>query len=399
MSVPTDAGQLFYETPEPQRLLLLFGEKHDYAGRLSRRKEMVDLLYQLGYETVPATVGRLYRGIEVDPRPDAMVKDGGACLARLPDLETANLFQVLGPLARYKLFFGKNDNRDWELDFSKPNRAAWTYVCEHYRDLQDGFDIDFMRGDMSHVQVRPEGVPAQRDGFYDLLGAVKQPVLREKPYFAYFAESFLAPPGEMAYGDKCDHLEASFADSTLGDLQSEPVGTEKFVRDFAQYRHWLETRRFAPNFTIMTADKDDPRFDRFYLTGNEIRYFVALFLTDMPSYMGLGFECRDPHPAPAPNEHYTKLYVFHEKTGPKSTVGPYQWGQNRALYGSLNRQKKIAETLWPQIEGADIQWLIAPDGSGKQKNIAWTQHPNPMFVFVANFDTAHRSQKHGLGVA
>lgn len=388
--IPPSPQHLFHETPETLRLLLLFGEKYDYAGRLHRRKEMVDLLYQLGYETVPATMGPPYRGIAVDPDPAAMVRDEEGRIWRDYRITQPEKFsRVFGPLARYKLFFGKNDNRDWELDFSRPNRAAWTYVCEHYRDLQAEFDIDFMRGDMSHVQMRPEGVPAERDGFYDLLGAVKQRVLQEKPYFAYFAESFLAPPGEMAYGDECDHLEASFADSTLGDLQSEPVGTDKFVRDFAQYRHWLETRQFAPNFTLMTADKDDPRFDGFYLNGNEIRYFVGLFLTDMPSYMGLGFECRDPHPVPAPNEHYTKLYVFQEKSGPKATTGPFQWGQNRRLYGNLNRQKKMAEQLWPHIEGADVQWLLAPDPSGRQKTIAWTQQDKPLFVFIAHFDTVH----------
>lgn len=48
----------------------------------------------------------------------------------------------------------------------------------------------------------------------------------------------------------------------------------------------------------------------FYLNGNELRHFVALFLTDMPSYMGLGFECRDVHPKPVANEFYTKLFVF-----------------------------------------------------------------------------------------
>lgn len=388
LKLPASSGMLFYETPEKERLRILFGEQYDYAGRLHRRKEMVELLFQLGYETVPATMGPPYRGIEVDPDPAAMVRDEEGRIWRDYRITRPEKFsRVFGPLARYRLYESKNDNRDWELDFDKPNLAAWTYVCGHYRDIQTEFNIDFMRGDMSHVQMRPEGVPADPDPYYDLLGAVKQHIMTKIPYFAYFAESFLAPPGEMAYGDECDHLEASFADSTLGDLQSEPVGTDKFMRDFAQYRHWLDTRQFAPNFTIMTADKDDPRFDRFYLSGNEIRYFVALFLTDMPSYMGLGFECRDPHPVPAPNEHYTKLYVFQEKTGPKSTQGPYQWGQNVQLYRQLNRQKQIANQLWPLIAGADVRWLLAPDPEGHRKVIAWTQDPDAKFIFVAHFDT------------
>ncbi len=390
ISLPNSPADFFEKMPESERLKILFGEKYDYWGRLFRRKAIVRLLYEHGYETVPATMGPPYRGIEVDPNPEAKVVDEEGLVWRDYRITKPETFsRVFGPLARYKLWESKDDNRNWELDFGKPNKGAWAYVCEHYRQIQAEFGFDFMRGDMSHVQMRPDGVPTERDEYYDLLGAVKQTVLREKPYFGYFAESFLAPPGEMAYGDECDHLEASFADSTLGDLQSEPVGTEKFVHDFSQYRQWLETRKFAPCFTIMTADKDDPRFDSFYLNGNEIRHFVALFLTDMPSYMGLGFECRDPHPQPVANEFYTKLYVFQTPDGPKKTSGPYRWGQNRTLYAKLVRQKLLAEEIFEQIENAETRWLLPPDPTGKGKVIVWTQAENPLYVFVANFDTAN----------
>jgi hypothetical protein len=389
-SFPSDETAFFVDYPEEQRLRVLFGEKNDYEGRLRRRKEFVQLLYDAGLETVPATMGPPYRGLEVDPNPEACTIDEEGRMWRDYRITQPQQFsRAFGPLARYKLYESKNNNRDWELDFDRPNQPAWTYVCDHYRRIQAEYGFDFMRGDMSHVQMRPEGVPAKRDAYYDLLGAVKQAVLPEKPYFGYFAESFLAPPGEMAYGDECDHLEASFADTTLGDLQSEPVGTELFVSQFAQYHHWLETRQFAPNFTIMTADKDDPRFDSFYLTGNEIRYFIALFLTDMPSYMGLGFECRDPHPTPAPNEDYTKLYVFQMPDGPKGTKGPYQWGRNSQLYQALARQKHFANQFGSRIADARTRWLIAPDPTGKAKAIAWTQEADPAFVFVANLDTAN----------
>jgi hypothetical protein len=388
IQVPDNQQDLFQNCDENTRLRILFGEKHDYEGRLHRRKELVELLYQLGYETVPATMGPPYRGIEVDPSPDAKVTDEEGRIWRDYRITRPEKFsRVFGPLARYRLYESKDDNAHWALDFEHPNVAAWDYACAHYCQIQRAFNFDFMRGDMSHVQMRPEGVPAERDEYYDLLGAVKQRVLTEKPYFGYFAESFLAPPGEMAFGDECDHLEASFADSTLGDLQAEPVGTQKFVRDFAQYRQWLETRQFAPNFTLMTADKDDPRFDSFYLDGNEMRYFIALFLTDMPSYMGLGFECRDVHLMPAPNEHYTKLYVFQEKQGPKATRGPYRWGQNRQLYLQLLRQKNLAVSIFESIENARTHWLLPPDFAGERKILAWTQAENPLYVFVANLDT------------
>lgn len=377
----------FHQLSENERLNILFGEKYDYVGRLYRRKQLVQLLYEQGYETVPATMGPPYRGIEPDPRPEAQVTDEEGRVWRDYRITNPQAFsRVFGPLARYRLYWSKDDNRNWELDFERPNIAAWEYVAQQYRAIKTEFSFDFMRGDMSHVQMRPDGVPAQPVPYYDLLGYVKEDMLRDYPSFGYFAESFLAPPGEMAYGDECDHLEASLADSTLGDLQSEPMGTEKFVRDFAQYRKWLETRKFAPNFTLFTADKDDPRFDAFYLDGNEIRYFMALFLTDMPAYMGLGFECRDPHPTPAPNEHYSKLYVFQMPEGPKGTKGPFVWGKNRTLYYKISRQKILAEEIFSLIKDQTVQWLLPPDPIGERRVIAWTQAEQPAFVFVANMN-------------
>ena len=381
LPLPDSAEKLFRQTPEPQRLLMMFGVVHDYWGRLGRRKAMVQLLYEAGLETVPATMGPPYRGIEVDPDPQALVRDEDGREWRDYRITRPEPFsRVFGPLARYRLYADKNT--DWALDFEQPNTAAWAYVCEHYADIQRRYNFDFMRGDMSHVQMRPDGVPEQPGPYYDLLAAVKTHILKEKTGFEYFAESFLAPPGEMAYGDECEHLEAALADSTLGDLQSEPIHTVRFMRQFAQYRHWLDTRKFAPCFTVMTADKDDPRFDGFYLAGNEVRYFLSLFLWDMPAYVGLGFECRDPHPVPAPNEHYTKLYVFQVPEGPKATRGPYQWGKNQTLYANLCRQKALADALLPALSAKKLQWLLPPDPEGERKVIAWTD--GAQHIFVAN---------------
>ena len=394
---PPSAVDFFERFPEILRLRMMFGEKYEYAQRLANRVEMVDLLYQEGYETLPATMGPPYRGIEVDPHPEAKIMDSAGRVWRDYRMVKPEKFsRVFGPLTRYKLYETLDNNRGWALDFDKPFVPVWEYVTSQYKRIQSEFDFDFMRGDMSHVQMRPSGTPALHDQYYDLLGAIKQSVLPEKPYFGYFAESFLAPPGEMAYGDECDHLEASFADTTLGDLQSESMGTEHFVQQFARYWALLKTRLFAPVFTMMTADKDDPRFDAYYLLGNETRYFMALFLTDMPSYMGLGFECRDPHPTAAPNEHYTKLYVFQEDEGPKRTKGAFIWGRNQSLFQNLCVQKELSEEVLPKIEDAETQWLISPDPTGNNTVIAWTQLLQPAFVFVVNMSQTAENTDHIL---
>lgn len=388
------------EMAEGRRLRLLFGEAEDYSGRMRRRLELIQHLYREGYETVPATMGPPFRGLQVDARPEACVVDERALVWRDFVIERPQpMSRVFNPLARYRFYHSLDDNRNWELDFNAPNIPAWNYLCGKMAQMQRWFGFDFMRGDMSHVQMRPEGVPEEIDRFYDPLGAVKRTIQEENrvPYFAYFAESFLAPPGVMAYGDEMDHLEASQADVTLGDLQSSVLGSEEFMRRLIQIMDLAAQRRCTPSLTVITADKDDPRFDSYYLRGNETRLFLALFLPDFPSYMSLGFETRDPHFQPAPNDHYTKLYVFHELKGPKATHGPYVWGKNSALFSNIQRMRLCLEQLWPAIASQSPRWLLRPVDEKDSRVLAWVvEGEGSAWLFVANLDAEHPSQEVGL---
>lgn len=372
---------------EENRLLFLFGEKNNLEGRTQRRNKLISHLFSEGYEPVPATMAPPYRGLEVDNREEAKtVDEDGRIWRDYVITKPKGMSRVFGPLARVKLYESKNDNLDWEIDFTKPRYEVWEYMAQKYQGFAIKYNFDFMRGDMSHVQMNPNETPSEPDLYYDIHKYIKRKISQEKPFFGYFAESFLAPPNIMAYGNEEDHLEGSDTDTTLGDLQSMVVGTERFISEFARYHDLLTTRKFAPNFTIMTADKDDPRFDEFYLKGNEIRMFIGLFLTDMPSYMALGFEQRDSHPYPASNEHYTKLYVFQISEGDKATHGKYVWGQNGRLFSNLTILKTISDKISHQIDNQEIEWLIKPDVKGKNKIIAWKQQENSQYIFVVNMD-------------
>jgi hypothetical protein len=388
--LPKRAADFFDTWTEAERSQALFGEAHDRAGRNARRNALIQALFDRGYEPVPATMAPPYRGLVVDPNPEAAVLDDDGRLWREYLLERPEpMSRVFGPLGRYHLYETTPDS--WELDFTRPRTAVWQYVAGQYAEAVRRFDFDFMRGDMSHVQMRPAGVPASPDAYYDVHTFIKAQIRCEKPYFGYFAESFLAPAGMMAYGDEPDHLDASEADVTLGDLQSRTVGTAEFLQTLRYYRDLLDTRTFAPSFTVMTADKDDPRFDGFYQAGNEIRAFLAYFLTDMPSYVGLGFELRHPRLKPAPNEYYTKLYVFQLSEGQNATRGPYRWDQNGALYARLTRLRQFADEIGPVVQGRAVRWLLPPDATGQQPVLAWTQRDEPRtgesrYLFVANLE-------------
>ena len=386
--VPASVEALFGEqVDEGRRLRLLFGRPEDPEGREARRIAIVKRLHAHGYEPLPATMGPPYRGLAVDSA--ATTDTHGLRWHDYRITEPQSFSRAFGPLTRYKLYERLDDNRAWQIDFSRPREAVWRYVCRHYAEVQRRFGFDFMRGDMSHVQMRPEGVPDEIDQHYDLLAAVKQQIRSEGArHFAYFAESFLAPPGVMAYGDELDHLEASDADATLGNLQSIAVGTAEFRAELKRYLGLLHRRRVAPAMTVITADKDDPRFDSFFLRGNVVRLFLALFVPEMPSYTALGFETRDPHPEPAPNEHYTKLYVFREPTGPKATRGPYVWGTNATLFHDVTRLRRAVDAMTPSLEHAESRWLLPPD-PGAGGLLCWTLGGGgPSYLLLANTEAA-----------
>jgi hypothetical protein len=202
-------------------------------------------------------------------------------------------------------------------------------------------------------------------------------------HFGFFAETFIAPPDTMGYGNEIDHLEAIEADSTLGDLQATPVGSEVFMTILEEYINIGETRKFAPNFTMITADKDDPRFDEFYKKGNHLRFFVGLFLPILPSYMSLGFECRNTHLERGLNEEYTKLYVFQindDAESDKVTHGPFIWGKDYGLFAELEKMKLLFETIQKETSFADFKWVSKPS---KTNFVAeWSVGD---YLFVVNF--------------
>lgn len=409
-AVPESVEGLFH-LDEGARLRLLFGDQDRVFERTERRVDLIMYLKRIGLEPVPATMGVPFRGIEIDPDPAHTTVDHHGM--EWPDFvisEPEYMSRVFSPLARFKLYERLDDNARWEIDFNRPRTAVWDYVCRHYAEAQHIGNFDFMRGDMSHVQMRPDGVPDVIDEYYDILTAVKTHIQRsaETPWFGYFAETFLPARDVFQFGEELDHLEASLADVTLGDLQSTVVGDHEYLRRFRRYLDDLATRRTAPAYTLMTADKDDPRFDELYRDGNEARLFTALFLPDMPSYVGLGFEIRDVHWDPVENERYTKLFVFREdgdsNTFPsKARSGDdFIWGENDGLFARVTGLRVFAEATLPGIAASTTDWLIPPDATTLRGIAAWTQNPTTVprggdrYVFLVNYDLTSDSGYFGI---
>ncbi len=412
--LPSSPAKLFSELSEHERNELLFGVVEAKEARNARRDDLVERLYSFGYEPVPATMAPPFRGLEIDP--DTRYLDSRGRVWRDYRMQKPQaMSRVFGPLTRYRLYAGAGSAgstaRDpgggsWELDFSQPVREVWDYVADHYADICARYGFDFMRGDMSHVQMRPDGVPANPGRYYDVLAFVKQRVADRCgwPGFAYYAESFLAARDVFGYGEELDHLEASRADAALGDLQAVVSGTPQFMRRLARYLELVRCRACTPSFTVITGDKDDPRFDEYFRGANVARYFTALFLTDMPSYIALGFEMRDIRMQPAPNDYYTKLYVFQEQSDSnvypsKAVHGPYRWNTNGAQFAAITRVRLLAERLLPEIGECPTQVLLPPDPENGASVFAWTHAtPHPRYCFIVNFSVDHDSGSFGVPV-
>lgn len=374
-------------TEEQVRIGILFGDKNNKEGRLARRKALINSLYEQGLEPCPATMGPPYRGLIVDQNPTAKtVDDDHKTWLDYTFEKPTEMSRAFGPLTRYKLYESKNNNKNWEINFEKPRPKVFEYVAQKCEQVADYYHFDFMRGDMSHVQMHPNPEQWDEPTYYDIHQFVKQHIAQQKPYWGYFAESFLEKDNYMAYGSEAVHLNRSKADSALGNLQSFAVQEPQFANDFEKYLQLAQKHNFKPNFTIFSADKDDPRFDSFYEQANELRYFIATFFTFLPSYSSLGFELRDIHLNPAPNEHYTKLYVFQEKKGPKATNGPYVWGQNVALFQNLQLINQFSEVFF-----AENWQFISFDFNKNTKILSWIfEKEGQKKFFYANFSNEEK---------
>ena len=370
----TDArlATAFFARPEPEIARELFGDG-DFSARNARRDELIQFLYERGYEPLPATMAPPYRGLELDPSQQAVTVDArGRRWRDYRFTEPQAMSRVFGPLTRYKLYERLDDNAAWAIDHDKARLPVWDYVARHYHAVVAQFGFDFMRGDMSHVQTRPGGVPPGEVEPYDLLRYVKRACAKTYPHFGYFAESFLTADDYMTYGSEAAHLDKSEADVALGNLQNYAPAHAAFGDLLARYTDLRQNHRFAPCFTLFTADKDDPRFDANFDEGSVARYFFAACCTAMPAYSSLGFRVRDRHVEPWPNEYYTKLYVFRYDEGPKATRGPYRWGDNAALFAQLTMIDQLREQHGVGFDGDGFAWLQAP---GKQAStvLAWRQ--------------------------
>ena len=124
-NVPPDPDGLFRGLDEPTRVGALFGNAADPLGRRARRTALVRELHAGGLETLPATMGPPYRGLELDPSESAAAVDAmGLEWREFRFIRPEPMSRVFGPLTRYALYEPAADG-SWELDFDRPREQVW----------------------------------------------------------------------------------------------------------------------------------------------------------------------------------------------------------------------------------------------------------------------------------
>jgi hypothetical protein len=381
---------------EAVRLRILFGKKENKEARNHRRNQLINFLFENGFEPVPATMAPPYRGLVVNPSENAKTVDSEGRIWRdYLIAKPQDMSRVFGPLARYKLYESKQNNLNWELDFDKPRPEVFEYVSKKYNEVCHNYNFDFMRGDMSHVQMNPQVTDNQLNDYYDIHKYVKKIIGGTKPNFGYFAESFLADDNIMAYGNEANHLDRSSTDSTLGNLQAFSLNEQAFYQEFINYYNLVKTNNFKPNFTIFTADKDDPRFDAAFVEGNAVRYFISQFFKYFPSYSSLGFEIRDIHLQPVANEYYSKLYVFQIENDAKTTTGPYRWGQNGQIFSDYQKINLLTDEVFVS-NGYQFKLLSDIYKFENEKVLIWSlefEHTQYVFLTVLSIENDYFEYK------
>jgi hypothetical protein len=137
---------------EESKSSVLFGAPDNYGARQQRRIELMRHVIAEGFETLPMAMAPPYRSLHINA--NHYTEDGaGHCWYQYEFDQPQGMSRVFGSLTRYQLFHSKDNNQHWELDFERPIVEVWDYVARQFAHCQQQFNFDFMRGDMTHVQI------------------------------------------------------------------------------------------------------------------------------------------------------------------------------------------------------------------------------------------------------
>lgn len=377
------------------RLSILLGPVGCPQMRLARRLALLHRLKDAGLFPAPVVDGPPFRPLTL-----ARLDTHGWPVWTVGTLTSTNrggLSHIFGAISPYKLYETDAQGR-FQID--KPLPAVWQYLNRQVVALQKATGVDFMRGDMAHLDYRadaasPDTTPeALSPARYDMFSALKHAVQQENqvPWFAFLPETFLLDKPGGTHPDQ--HARWQQADLALGGMQGRDVSSAEWPARLRQRIGALAGESLPIASTMMTADSDSAHRPHRYDNplANSVRAFAGLF--SPPSYMGMGFEMKGPADAPTPQPPEAFTHAFND--GLKGHC--YAWGRNTQTFQTITRLKQRLErdqnALLKAFQSGTTT-LLEPNASQKPV-LSWTLKPDgqrPEFLFVLNTDS-HHPQRH-----
>ncbi len=394
--------------PENLRYRILFGEPANKQQRLDRRVALLQLMQKKGFITAPVVDGPPYRPFKLAPNTHTAHTE----LIVHDELTDRSPKGITGTLAPYRVF---QLQADGSLNYDLADLNVLKYFARQLKAMQQAYNFDFIRADMSHIQMRAEGPmepirPGLPENKMELWAYLKYQLQKQAPYFATLSEDFLISDDICGYGNSRQNNHARNVDVVLGNVANQPLvaspGILSSPLDIQHIKHHyniIGNLSFRPSIAMFTTDSDNPKMNFLHNnTVNIIRAVLGYFLNN-PSYMGAGFEVLEERPLPTMSEQgklleienprkYSRYYIA-QPSFLNYRTQPYQWGENHTFHQTMTRLRKVYVQLQDKLKTLGHWWV----DTDKAAVGAWTYYDKntkqPELLFVVNTDhRAHEDQ-------
>lgn len=356
------AKKLFEETTEKERHSIIFGKDKKKWNNI--RISLMNYIRQKGYETLPVTEHSPSRPIIFDK----INTKNGINWSEFSIKNKSEQAIILGCITPYKWY--EIDNEGYP-NANKPELRVWSYFIDKYKNIQNEYNFDFMRGDMAHNQIpHASKIPIkQLSEFWKFL---KQEIQKNTPYFASLAEAFYNTHYINGYTDM---MNKDF-DVVLGNMNFRFLD-EEFINHLKDYINIHPQFSFSPCVCVFTNDADKKENNALYQSplANDIRIFCGYFL-NQASYTGIGYELRNL--LPKKPEQYTFNYI-------KKMKKPYCWGNNEEFLSTVFEMREIYCQITKEIKNPEIKLCYTNSNSA----LSWIftdELNNIKYLFCFNLD-------------
>ncbi len=338
-------------------------------NKFERRMELRKAIRDGGFEPIPVVEHAPMRPVLFD-KIEYSHQDNWAVFKVENKSYNAKIIGSVTPYKWYKI------SPDGYPVKNAVEHKTWEYFTDKIYKFQEEYNFDFLRADMAHNQISQSHNEEKEYNSLELWRCLKEKIQQSKPDFATLAEAFY----NTYYIDALTDMQNKGFDIVLGDMNFKYIDENYFnwINDFLN--PFRENFKFHPCVAVFTNDGDLPENNQYFksIKNNKIRYFISLFL-NLPSYMGIGYETRNPEPR-LPQE-FSNKYI-------KKQNENYAFGTNLELFEFINQMRGFYVNYKHIIENNELNLI----NSENKSSLIWSylNGDEIQLLFVAKLDeTTH----------